>query len=453
MPMTRLFGRTAALPAILALSMGLTSAAGAAEERIGERIFLVRDKPDTTTQFQMIVNAGCSDESGAQCRGLAHYLEHLVLTGRNPEHKDIAVRFFADGYANGWTNQKATVFIHSIPPRPDGPRAELEKLFAFYAARLKDFTISDADALRERNVVRQEHDWRVGSDAFARFARKLRRELLPNHPAGQWTIGTKEEIEAFTLEDAHAFHRTWYAPNNAYFVVKGDIEAATLRDIAASALAGIEMRPLPERASQKNPDIVIERKELRETDKLVKRAAVYFEKLMAIEGLEDPANHAARAVAASFLTSRLPGSPYDVLVEQGKLAAGQISLRFERIAPQSLILSVSALPAPGVAAADLLAAVERYVDALAKDDLSAGTVERLQTRMAETNALTDRDPNKVYGRLITWLASRTPYEDLATWPKRIADVSPDQVTSYLHALSGSGRIVTGILESQPEESR
>src|SRR5437660_5434254 len=165
---------------LLLLSVSPISPAAAAEERVADRVFLVRDKPGTSTQFQMIVNAGCGDEAGGQCRGLAHYLEHLVLTGRNPEHADIAVRFFADGYANGWTNARATVFVHSFPPRQDGPKVELEKLFTFYAARLKDFSISDADALRERNVVLQEHDWRVGSRPFERFARTLRRALLPN---------------------------------------------------------------------------------------------------------------------------------------------------------------------------------------------------------------------------------------------------------------------------------
>jgi zinc protease len=451
MPMTRLFGRTAA--AILALSMALGSAAGAAEERIGERIFLVRDKPDTTTQFQMIVTAGCNDEAGGQCRGLAHYLEHLVLTGRNPEHKDIAVRLFADGYANGWTNQKATVFIHTIPPRPDGPRAELEKLFTFYAARLKDFTISDADALRERNVVRQEHDWRVASNPFARFARTIRRELVPDHPAGQWTIGTSTDIEAFTLEDAKAFHHTWYAPNNAYFVVKGDIDAATLKDIAEAALAGIEPRPLPARASLKNPDIAVERKALHDTDKAAKRSAVYFEKLIAIEDLSRPANRAARAIVMNFLTSRLPGSLYDALVETGKLAAGQPSVQIERIAPESLVLAISAFVAPNVAPDDLLAAIERQVDVLTREGIPAETIERLKTRATEANVITDRDPNKIYGRLIAWLAGRNRYEDLANWPQRIADVSPADVARFLQGLAGPGRIVTGTLAPQPEEPR
>src|SRR5712691_5514106 len=109
--MARPLGRPA-LQAVLVLLVSalMVSAAFAAEERVGDRLFLVRDKPGTPTQFQMIVYAGCLDEAGGNCRGLAHYLEHLMLVGRNPEHKDAAVRFFADGYANGWTNLRATAY-------------------------------------------------------------------------------------------------------------------------------------------------------------------------------------------------------------------------------------------------------------------------------------------------------------------------------------------------------
>ncbi len=138
------------LPSLLVVSLSLGSrAATAAEQRLGEHLFLVRDKPGTPTQFQMIVGAGCIDEAGGECRGLAHYLEHLLLVGRNPDHKEIALRFFPDASSNGWTSQRATVYVHSMPAREQGPRADLEKLFAFYAARLKDFSISDADAERE----------------------------------------------------------------------------------------------------------------------------------------------------------------------------------------------------------------------------------------------------------------------------------------------------------------
>jgi len=248
------------------------AAALAAEERIGERLFLVRDQPGTPTHFQMLVLAGCDDEAYGQCRGLAHYLEHLVLVGRNPEHTDIAVRFFPDSYANGWTSRRTTAYVHTMPAREGGPRADLEKLFGFYAARLKDFSASEEDAVRERNVVLQEHDWRVASKPFQRFLRTIDRKLLPDHPSGQWVIGTKEDIETFTLAEAKAFHRAWYTPNDVYFLVKGDLDAAALKEIADNALAGLSPRPLPPRAFAAEPNIVVERIDVREEDKAVKRA-------------------------------------------------------------------------------------------------------------------------------------------------------------------------------------
>jgi zinc protease len=429
----------------------LSTGAFAAEERIGNRLFLVRDKPGTSTHFHMIVNAGCTDEANGQCRGLAHYLEHLVLVGRNPEHKDAAVRFFPDGYTNGWTNQRATAYLHTIPPRENGPKAELETLFNFYAARLKDFNISDEDALRERNVVRQEHDWRVASRPLSRFSRTLDRALLPDHPSGQWTIGTKEDIESFTLDEAKAFHRSWYVINNVFFVVRGDIEPAALKDIADRTLAGLNPQTLPPRAILRPPQLVIERKEFREEDAAVRRTTVIVRKLVRVEEPDVIAARAARGVIGSFLGSRLPGSPHDVLVERDKVA-GAVSISTERIAPRILKINLAADVAPDSTPERVIAALEAYVDALARTGIPDQTIERIKTRYVEGRAIADREPAQVHSRLINWLASRSPYDGLAQWPARLTAVTPADVATVLRGMSGEGRVVTGVLAPTKAEA-
>ena len=285
--------------------------ATAAEQRVGEHLFLVRDKPGTSTHFQMIVGAGCNDEIGGECRGVAHYLEHLMLVGRNPEHKEIALRFFSDGSSNGWTSQRATAYVHSMPTRENGPRADLEKLFEFYAARLKDFAVSDADAERERNVVRQEHDWRVASRPFVRLARRLDRLLVPDHPSGQWVIGTAKDIDGLTLDQARAFHRAWYVINNVDFVVMADIEPAALKEIADRALASLERRALPPRAFAKQPTIFDGRIDILDQDATIQRPGVYFKKLVRVEEDDVYAIGAVRMLVTNFLASRLPGSLYE----------------------------------------------------------------------------------------------------------------------------------------------
>ena len=420
-------------------------AALAAEERLGQHLFLVRDKPGTPSHFQMVVGAGCIDEAGGNCRGLAHYLEHLVLVGRNPEHKEIALRFFPDGVSNGWTSQRATVYVHSMPGREEGPRADLERLFTFYAARLRDFSISDVDAERERNVVRQEHDWRVGSKPIVRLARKLDRLLLPDHPSGQSVIGTREDIDAFKLDDARAFHRAWYAINNVDFVIMADIDPAVLKDVAERALAGLEPRPLPPRTFAKPPAIVEGRTDIVEQDAAVRRPVVFFKKLIRIEENDAYATGAVRVLVMNFLTSRLPGSLYDVLVDKGRLAAGAPSIALARIASKTFTLTIGVDVAQDVAPEAVLAAITDYVGQLEPASLSAATLARLKTRFAEGRAAADKDPRQVYARLVGWLAGRSRYEQLATWPQRVAAVSPEQAAVVLKALAGPGRIVTGTL--------
>ena len=436
-----------------ALSMAVLAPAYATEQQVAERVFLVRDKPGTPTHFHMIVLAGCADETGGQCRGLAHYLEHLVLGGRNPEHKEIAVRMFPDASSNGWTSSRATAYLHTVPAREAGPKADLETLFKFYAARLRDFSIGEEEAARERNVVLQEHDWRVAASPGRRFAQRLDRELLPDHPAGQWTIGTRDSIQSLTLADAKAFHRTWYAVNNAYFVVRADIDAKDLKEIAARALAGLEPRTLQPRATQRLPAVTVERKDLRETDARVKRANVSYTKLVRVETEGSLTRRAARVVLLNFLRSRLPDSPYQALVETAKVAAPSVpGISLERVAPRTFKFRISADVALDATPEQLLEAIGRFVDTMAKAPPSPEIVTRLKQRLADGYAGELQDPAQVHARLIGWLANRTPYEDFRRWPERIAEVSIADVAGILQALSGPGRVVTGTLLPAAEET-
>ena len=50
--------------------------------------------------------------------------------------------------------------------------------------------------------------------------------LYLNHPYGHPVIGWHQEIEKLNREDALAFYKRFYAPNNATLVIAGDVEAA-----------------------------------------------------------------------------------------------------------------------------------------------------------------------------------------------------------------------------------
>lgn len=427
------------------LTLGWAGLAEAREIQVADRVFLVRDRGNAPTEFQMIVNAGCADEANGDCRGLAHYLEHLVLVGRNPENKDIAMRFFPEATSNGWTNQRATVFTHRIPARKDGPKADLEKLFAFYAARLDGFTIPPEEAARERNVVLQEHDWRLAQNAFTPMHRKLDRMLLPDHPLGQWTIGSPETIKSLTLDQAQAFHRAWYRKNNVWFVVKGDIEPEAVKAIAEAALGKITPQPLPERLSRVAPKFEPGRQDIEEAAEKVQRAGVIYKKLVRVNETDFPAENAVRMMLASFISTQLPGGLHDALVERGRLATGTPSFLLTRIAPGTYVISIGADLAQGADPHALRAAISAYVDGLATLDIPDKAIDRLKRRFADQRKTQDAIPGDVYGRLIQWLATPFDYEELNRINDRLAGLEKPQLAALLKQLAAPGRVVTGIV--------
>jgi predicted Zn-dependent peptidase len=154
---------------------------------------------------------------------------------------------------------------------------------------------------------------------------------------------------------------------------------------------------------------------------------------------------ATRVLLNSFLSSRLPGSLYDAIVDRGRLAAGAPSVSIGRVAPKTLALTIGADAALDVAPEKLLAAIGAYVEQLPDAGVPTDMITRLQTRFAEARANADKDPRQVYNRLVSWLAGRSGYENLAPWPQQIAAVSPERMAALVKAFAGPGRVVTGTL--------
>lgn len=425
------------------------AAAQTPETRVLDRVFLVRDKPGTPMRFEMVVNAGCNDEANGDCRGLAHYLEHLILVGRNAEHSETAFRFFADASSNGWTNSRATVYLHTVPARPAGPAADVEKLFQFYAARLRDFSITEADAARERNVVLQEHDQRVQSSPTALFWRDANRRLISDHPSGQWTIGSRASISGLTLEAARAFHKTWYVPNNVWFVIRADMEPEALKAIAQAALAGIADSPLPARNFDRPIDVAPARIDEEVRLPKVVRPSVSITKAFRFPGAQAYEARAARNLLIAYLSSQLTGSAYDRLVESEEIADERVSVSLSLVAPDVLTFTVGATPAEGIEPRRLREALLGWMDRLAANGPpDEAVLRRLVTREQRERSTLEKEPGRVQQRLVNWLAGGLAFDELARWPQRLAAVRPDDLTPLLQAMSGPGRVMTVIIEPE-----
>jgi predicted Zn-dependent peptidase len=86
----------------------------------------------------------------------------------------------------------------------------------------------------QREVVKEEKRQRYDNVPYGDVMQRLNSLTFPaEHPYGHTTIGSMADLDAASLEDAHAFFRKHYLPNNAVLSVVGDV---TVED----ALARVE---------------------------------------------------------------------------------------------------------------------------------------------------------------------------------------------------------------------
>src|SRR5438094_9401913 len=102
--------------------------------------------------------------------------------------------------------------------------------------------LSDDGVLPELQVLLEEQNMRVANDPGARLGEQVVAALYLNHPYGRPVIGWRHEIEKLNREDALAFYRRYYTPNNAVVVIAGDVTAEAAKSLADSTYGAVVPR-------------------------------------------------------------------------------------------------------------------------------------------------------------------------------------------------------------------
>lgn len=418
--------------------------------QLADNLFVIPDANAKATSFWMIVKAGCRDETHGDCRGLAHYVEHLVFLGRNADHKTVAVSFFPDAQANGYTTHTTTVYTQKFPLRPEGQNGDLEKLFKFYTERLQTLDFTDDDALRERGVVRQEYALNYERSPGTGFYYTLEHDLHPAHPVGQPVIGSKDDIDNFSIEAARAFHKTWYSADNAIFVVHGPVEPDAIKALYEKYVMPLPKVAVPERAwLNARYDFTPMVKFETMTDKAIGQKSLLYAKVVLFEENNRRRLNEARGLVSAFLSSTLDGSPKDVLVDNLNLARSVSYAQATRLIAGAMQFDIQLQPADGVSDADATRAVSDYLVNLAKSGLSTKVLERLKKRSVDGWLQREKQPGDEAQAIVGWLGSHNSFQDYQERAAVLATVTPEDVNLLLTALAQPGRLVAGSMAPLP----
>src|SRR5258706_12673670 len=204
----------------------------------GLQVLVIQDhRPPVVTQM-IWYKVGSADETPGKS-GLAHFLEHLMFKGtsKHPVGEFSQTVLRIGGNENAFTSVDYTGYFQRVP------REQLASMMEFEADRMTGLILKDENVLPERDVVLEEFNMRVANNPDARLTEQIMAALYLNHPYGRPVIGWHQEIEKLYPEDALAFYRRFYRPNNAILVIAGDVDAKEIRPMVERTFGEVAPQP------------------------------------------------------------------------------------------------------------------------------------------------------------------------------------------------------------------
>ena len=376
----------------------------------GMQVVVIRDTLAPVVSTWLNYKVGSNDEPIV---GLAHAQEHMLFRGS----KTLTASQFADttaitgGRFNADTQDAVTQYFFEMPSQYLDIALNLE------ASRAQNALDSQKLWDQERGAITQEVT-RDNSSATYRLIDKVVQNMFVGTPYADMGLGTVASFKRIQAADLKAFYSAWYHPNNAIFVIAGDVDPQTTIAKVRALFESIPAKPLPARTSIKlRPLTGVTLKE--ESDQ------PYTIDIVAYRG---PGFASPDWAASSILNDVLNSGrgPLFELQATGKVL-GAFAGSLTR-SQSSLSYIGSAVPASAdgtVAANDLKAVIAHYQKSGVPTDL----VEAAKLREVSQKEFAK---NSIQGVATAWsqtlaVENRTPDDDIAL----LSRVSTDDVNRVL----------------------
>ena len=427
----------------------------------GLQVIVIPDHRAPVITHMLWYRVGSAEEPAGKS-GIAHFLEHLMFKGTDKVPGNEFARIVArnGGQNNAFTSYDFTAYYQRIA------REQLPRMMEMEADRMINLTLAPEDIPAERDVVLEERRSRIETRPISLLGEKMSAALYGEHPYGRPIIGWREEITVLDAEDALAFYRRFYAPDNAALVVAGDITARELRSLAETHYGGIAAGghgqrpprpPIPDvpqgecdtqqqadtdalSQGQKCP-VRITHEDARVAQPLLQR--LYLAQSFNSAGLEHAtAIEMLAEILGSGTTSRL----YRQLVVERKLAVTAGAWASTELLDRGNI-GVYAVPAEGVSLATLDAAVAEVIDALVADGITEKEMERVRrSYLADLVYGWDDQYQQAHIHGLSWSAGIPP-QDVQRWPQVVRGMKLQQVNESARLYLRADNAVIGRLQA------
>jgi zinc protease len=205
----------------------------------GLQVLYVAYHEQPAVSFRLFVRAGGVEEP-ADRPGVASFVAALLNQGTTTRSaQQIATTIDSAGglIGVGSGNEQSSIYGAVIKDQTDLALALVSDMAQHPAFAPEELALQRKQALSSLQVGYDDPDYLAGV-AFDRLVFGL-------HPYGRPNQGTPDSIARITREDLVAFHRRWYAPNNALLAIVGDLTETEAFAAAERAFGAWARRDVP----------------------------------------------------------------------------------------------------------------------------------------------------------------------------------------------------------------
>src|SRR5258706_12834271 len=222
---------------------------------------------------------------------------------------------------------------------------------------------------------------RVANNPEARLTEQMMAALYLNHPYGRPVIGWRQEIEQLDREDALAFYRRFYAPNNATLVMAGDVDAKDVRPLAERTFGEVAPQPaIPVKRLRPQEPTPAAPRTVTLSDPRVEQTSVRRYYLVPSAATAAAGESPALDVLAQLMGGGSNSYLYRALVVDRPLAvsagAGYLGTSLD---PTQFMISAS--PKPGVEFSQIEHVIDDVISDVGQNPVRAEDLERVKTQL------------------------------------------------------------------------
>ncbi|MDZ4857659.1 MAG: pitrilysin family protein [Candidatus Hydrogenedentes bacterium] len=345
----------------------------------GLRVITLEDFSSPIVAVQVWYGVGSKDEDSER-QGFAHMFEHMMFRGTErlgPEEHFSLIRK-TGGDCNAFTSFDHTAYINQLPSN------QLELALWLEAERLMYLKVDQPGFDTERKVVEEER--RMGiNEPYGTVLEQGLPIVFRQHPYRWSPIGNIPMLRQAKVSELQQFWDRWYVPSNATLVIVGGVKHADAQTLARKYFAWMPSGKIEDRPTQNEPAQT-------EGRKVTIKEAVGPVPLVAYVYRGVPVNH-PDAIPLQLMTIVLgvgESSRLNVDLVRAKQQAAQAQSEYYWMKDDGLF-GVGAILNQGIEPAVMETALDGHLAALVEKGIEARELEKAKNRLRRdivTNMLT-----------------------------------------------------------------